>query len=291
METLELTQEELELIRERRKTYDVEKVNAEEVILESITKEIEKHRKSIFKAVQECRRDLKVNKKLVEDLNKEAGEELFKLGVWYSEEVKEVVRHYYTDENGVRSAISYKSNYSENDQKYGPREVEWRRKYKVIKSRVEHVEFSSVYLTRDTYTEREGQYYNIHGLGYDVERRSLKRLSSIVTRVKDLVHINREDLEKRVFFNQCEELFKTEMETVYLPHEDVERGTVYDRSAYFTLKNGIEINVNLQVDYTNKTYSSKVQKIIYPELKYSDNIDLQTAIQGCRDWKSLPLID
>ena len=288
METLELTQEELELIRERRKTYDVEKVKAEEVIQEKLTGDIERAKSRIFRDLQDCRLELKVNRKLVEDLNKEAGEELFKLTTSYREETKEIVRYYYTDENGVRSAISYKSNHSDSDQKYGPEVVEWRKKYKILKSRVEHVKYSSVYLFRDTYTERKGVYYGIYGFGYDIQKRPLKRLSSIITKVKDLVERNREELDNRAFREECQQEFRKTI-TSYLDQVGIQDRSIYNSSVEFNLDNGIGVRVKFMIDYESRNWTTKVENVYYPIVELSENKTLQEVVGKCRDWKPLEI--
>jgi len=286
METLELTQEELEIIRERRKTYDVEKVKAEEKITKSIQKEVNSNKERIFESIQTNRKQLKSNRELVRELNEQAGETLFRLEVTRNRRIKQVRRYYYTDENGVRHSISYKSSYSDNDQKYGPEVIEWEKEYTELRSKVVHVKYPFVYLSEDTYTRREGRYFNISGFGYDIERRSLKRLSSIVDRVKKLVESKRSHLDNRAFREECQQEFRKTI-TSYLDQVGIQDRSIYDSSVGFNLDNGIEVRVKLVIDYESREWTTKVENVYYPLVNLSENKTLQEVVGKCRNWKPL----
>ena len=286
METLELTQEELELIRERRKTYDVEKVKAEEKITKNIQKEVNNNKERIFESIQTDRKRLKSNRELVRELNEQAGETLFRLEVTRNRQIQQVKRYYYTDENGVRHSTSYKSSYSDNDQKYGPEVIEWERKYTELRSKVVHFKYPFVYLREDTYTRRKGRYFNISGFGYDIGQRSIKRFSSIITKVKDLVERNREELDNRAFREECQQEFRKTI-TSYLDQIGIQDRSIYDSSVGFNFDNGIEVRVKLMIDYESRNWTTKVKNVCYPIVELSENKTLQEVIGKCRDWKPL----
>lgn len=291
MTTLELTQQELELIRERRKTYDVEKVKAEEKITKDIEEEVQREKNRIFEAIQDSRKVLKFNRSLVHQLNEEAGENLFRLEVTRDRRKKQVKRYYYTNDNGIRYATSYVSIYSDDYEKYGPEVIEWEKEYTELRSKVVHFKYPFVYLSEDNYTQREGRYFNISGFGYDVEKRSMKRLSSIVTKVKDLVNLNRGTLEERVFRKKCEQEFKENMELYLASLEGIKETSIYSHGVHITLNNGIAIRVELEISTKDERWTTRVDSIQYPTDPSVENIPLIDAIEMCRDWKPLPLID
>lgn len=275
MQTLELTQAEIEIIKERRKTYDVEREAAEEAIALQLEKDIKHSRSSIARSVQNSRREYIVNRNLVQALNKVAGTELFTLLSEKRTSTSEVKRYYYTDEKGVRHATNYKSMYSKSDAKYGDEVIEWSRKYSYYTYTVAVKEFTFLSIEK-----WDGGKYYLSGAGYDTEKRRYKRLESLVDTVSSVIESNRNRFEKRAYTQQATEELKSLMKENY---KDLDKYFYYN-SVRLLLENGIVIIVEPVIDFENRTWKSQVKEIKYPEMPQpKGNVDL--VVEKLKGWK------
>ncbi len=279
MQTLELTQAEIELIKERRKTYDVEREAAEEAIALQLEKDIKHSRSNIARSVQNSRREYIVNRNLVQELNKVAGTELFTLLSEKRTGTLELKRFYYTDEKGVRHATNYKSMYSKSDAKYGDEVIEWSRKYSYYNHTIAVKEFT--FLTIQKY---EGVKYYLSGAGYDTEKRRYKRLESLVDTVSSVIESNRNSYEKRAYTQQATEEFKSLMKENY---KDLDKNFYYN-SVRLVLESGIEIIVEPVIDFENRTWKSEVREIRYPEMPQPKG-NVYLVVEKLKGWKPIEI--
>lgn len=286
METLELTQQELEIIKDLRKTYDVEKVRAEENIQESIDKEVKSKKIGIRNDVLASRNNIRDAKSLIPKLNNEAGYEMFSLKLVPITGERQVSRYYYTNEHGVRDSISYKSPYSDSDKKYGPEVIEWRRKCKYYAVKVVNKRFPAIEIVRDNYTSRSGRYYNVIGTNSSIRNRSYKSLKTIVTRVNDYIEANVDLL----LDNQYRDLARKEIETYINKRFDYISKDIYSSQINLNLANGLNITIYIKVDLINKSWDLEVGKIYYPgpiELENMGNVEYM--VDQLSKWKPLEI--
>lgn len=285
MKTLELTNDEIALIQERRKLYDVEKINALEKIKESVDREILGSSKQVARDINNSRKDRLFYKKLVKDLNEEAGSEMFTLSCVPYSNNRKVVRHYYVDEKGITHARSWVGSYGEEEKKYGPEVVEWEKTYSYYDVGAVHSEFPSVKICRDN-SGKDGTYYSIQGLGYDVSTRSYKRLSTIIERVKELVKAQRKELEYKKLRVQVSGEFKVFIETRYRDYVEYFSGL----SCTLKFENGVTLHMTAKIDSTNETWKAVLREVRYPQdptLPEGGVLEYSKLLQRAKDWKPL----